>query len=201
MEFWNGPSDVTAGRFLTAPFCTNASKTALRPAHRPAFSVATLPAAPNRENTNFRSHPKDHDHHRRPLPPDNTPQTPAKMITRFITEVKTRFNPFSAQAKSARLFLSFLPPTARAQGMAITTQLLPRASAEPSSLHIKFSTLLGTFSFRRVWGRRGGSWFLGDGGKGWMELGEDGQADGIYRMRIGSIWLTFCVCEQRTARR
>jgi large subunit ribosomal protein L53 len=61
------------------------------------------------------------------------------MITRFITEVTTRFNPFSARAKSARLFLSFLPANARAQGMNVTTQLLPRSSTEPSSLYIKFS--------------------------------------------------------------
>ncbi|KAK4116358.1 hypothetical protein N656DRAFT_794678 [Canariomyces notabilis] len=60
------------------------------------------------------------------------------MITRFITEVTTRFNPFSARAKSARLFLSFLPANARAQGMNVTTQLLPRSSTEPSSLYIKF---------------------------------------------------------------
>ncbi|KAL2128271.1 hypothetical protein VTI74DRAFT_9431 [Chaetomium olivicolor] len=60
------------------------------------------------------------------------------MITRFITEVNTRFNPFSARSKSARLFLSFLPPTARSSGMSITTQLLPRHSMEPSKLHIKF---------------------------------------------------------------
>ncbi|KAL2256070.1 hypothetical protein VTK26DRAFT_2234 [Humicola hyalothermophila] len=60
------------------------------------------------------------------------------MITRFITDVTTRFNPFSPRAKSARLFLSFLPPTARASGMNITTQLLPRTSTEPSTLYIKF---------------------------------------------------------------
>ncbi|KAK4039254.1 39S ribosomal protein L53/MRP-L53-domain-containing protein [Parachaetomium inaequale] len=60
------------------------------------------------------------------------------MITRFITDVTTRFNPFSARARSARLFLSFLPPTARASGMSITTQLLPRGSTEASSLRIKF---------------------------------------------------------------
>ncbi|KAK4105542.1 hypothetical protein N658DRAFT_512968 [Parathielavia hyrcaniae] len=60
------------------------------------------------------------------------------MITRFITEVATRFNPFSARAKSARLFLTCLPPSARSSGMNITTQLLPRSSTEPSSLHIKF---------------------------------------------------------------
>lgn len=61
------------------------------------------------------------------------------MITRFITHVSTRFNPFSPRAKAARLFLTRLPPGARADGMAITTELLPRTSAAPSSLYIKFS--------------------------------------------------------------
>lgn len=61
------------------------------------------------------------------------------MITRFITHVTTRFNPFSPRAKAARLFLTRLPPGARADGMAITTELLPRTSAAPSSLYIKFS--------------------------------------------------------------
>ncbi|KAK3383235.1 39S ribosomal protein L53/MRP-L53-domain-containing protein [Lasiosphaeria ovina] len=60
------------------------------------------------------------------------------MITRFITEVTTRFNPFSVRAKSARLFLAFLPADARSGGMKITTKLLPRTSAEPSALHVKF---------------------------------------------------------------
>lgn len=62
------------------------------------------------------------------------------MITRFITDVTTRFNPFTARSKSARLFLSFLPPTARSSGMNITAQMLPRASTEPSTLLVKFST-------------------------------------------------------------
>ncbi|KAL1884243.1 hypothetical protein VTK73DRAFT_3227 [Phialemonium thermophilum] len=60
------------------------------------------------------------------------------MITRFITEVTTKFNPFSRRAKAARLFLSFLPPNARASGMNISAQLLPRNSTEPSSLYVKF---------------------------------------------------------------
>ncbi|KAJ4297209.1 39S ribosomal protein L44, mitochondrial [Collariella sp. IMI 366227] len=60
------------------------------------------------------------------------------MITRFITEIKTRFNPFSAGSKSARLFISSLPPTARSSGMAISTQLLPRNSTAPSTLYVKF---------------------------------------------------------------
>src|SRR4051812_39495856 len=37
------------------------------------------------------------------------PQYPYTMISRFITEVTTKFNPFSRQAKAARLFLTFLP--------------------------------------------------------------------------------------------
>ncbi|KAL2271312.1 hypothetical protein VTJ83DRAFT_683 [Remersonia thermophila] len=60
------------------------------------------------------------------------------MITRFITDVTTRFNPFSPQARSARLFLSFLPPNARLSGVNITTQLLPRHSADPPTLYVKF---------------------------------------------------------------
>ncbi|PSS27805.1 hypothetical protein M430DRAFT_63007 [Amorphotheca resinae ATCC 22711] len=59
------------------------------------------------------------------------------MITRFITEVSTVFNPFSPKAKTARLFLSFLPPDAR-QTMKITTKLLPRSSKEPSFVQVKF---------------------------------------------------------------
>ncbi|KAH8905519.1 39S ribosomal protein L53/MRP-L53 [Coniochaeta sp. PMI_546] len=60
------------------------------------------------------------------------------MISRFLTEVNTKFNPFSKQAKAARLFLTFLPPNARAQGVTIQTTLLPRQSTEPSMLHLKF---------------------------------------------------------------
>lgn len=61
------------------------------------------------------------------------------MISRFITDVTTRFNPFSPRAKAARLFLTFLPPNARSSGMNIQTTLLPRTSTEPSTLSIKFS--------------------------------------------------------------
>jgi len=59
------------------------------------------------------------------------------MITRFITEVSTVFNPFSPKAKSARVFLSFLPPNARSS-MKVNTRLLPRASRDPSYLRLKF---------------------------------------------------------------
>lgn len=66
--------------------------------------------------------------------------TPPKMITKFMTEVTTRFNPFSPNARSARLFLSLLPPNAR-QTMAVSTTLLSQKSTEPSSLKLKFSAL------------------------------------------------------------
>lgn len=60
-----------------------------------------------------------------------------KMITKFITEVKTVFNPFSATAKHARLFISSLPSNAR-KTMSIETKVLPKASKEPSHLYVKF---------------------------------------------------------------
>ncbi|KAG6010659.1 hypothetical protein E4U21_005157 [Claviceps maximensis] len=60
------------------------------------------------------------------------------MITKFMTEVTARFNPFSACAKPARLFLTYMPPNARANGTSIHTTLLPRDAAETSSLVVKF---------------------------------------------------------------
>ncbi|OLN88719.1 54S ribosomal protein L44, mitochondrial [Colletotrichum chlorophyti] len=60
------------------------------------------------------------------------------MITKFMTEITTKFNPFSPSAKSARLFLSFIPPTARQSGMTINTVLLPRNSTQAPSLVVKF---------------------------------------------------------------
>lgn len=62
------------------------------------------------------------------------------MITKFMTEITARFNPFSACAKPARLFLTLLPPNARTSGTTINTTLLPRTSTEPSSIAVKFST-------------------------------------------------------------
>ncbi|MCJ1252656.1 39S ribosomal protein L44, mitochondrial [Lignoscripta atroalba] len=59
------------------------------------------------------------------------------MITKFITDVSTKFNPFSKRAKTCRVFLAHLPPNAR-QTMKITTKLLPRGSKEGSMLSLKF---------------------------------------------------------------
>jgi hypothetical protein len=62
------------------------------------------------------------------------------MITRFLTEVRLSFNPFSLRSKPARLFLSLIPPNARADGMKIDSKMLPRESKEPARLAVKFST-------------------------------------------------------------
>ncbi len=73
------------------------------------------------------------------------------MLTRFISEVTTRFNPFSPQARAARLFLTQLPPQARQQGMVVTTLLLPRTSTEPSTLTVKFSTSSPPSTLSTAW--------------------------------------------------
>jgi len=59
------------------------------------------------------------------------------MITKFLTDVTTKFNPFSPRSKTPRIFLSLLPPNAR-QTMKINTTLLPRNSREGSVLNLKF---------------------------------------------------------------
>ncbi|PVI02459.1 hypothetical protein DM02DRAFT_522859 [Periconia macrospinosa] len=60
------------------------------------------------------------------------------MITRFLTDVRVKFNPFSPLSKPARLFLSLIPSDARANGLTVATQMLPRASKEPPTLGLKF---------------------------------------------------------------
>jgi large subunit ribosomal protein L53 len=60
------------------------------------------------------------------------------MITRFLTDVSTRFNPFSARAKTARSFLALLPPDARGR-MKVNVMVLPKSSEEVPVLDIKFS--------------------------------------------------------------
>ncbi|KAI9680003.1 MAG: 39S ribosomal protein L44, mitochondrial [Caeruleum heppii] len=62
------------------------------------------------------------------------------MITRFLTECTTAFNPFSPRAKCARIFLSLLPTTsAGGKKMKVTTKLLPKDNRARSVLKIKFS--------------------------------------------------------------
>ncbi|OSS49766.1 hypothetical protein B5807_06021 [Epicoccum nigrum] len=60
------------------------------------------------------------------------------MITRFLTEVRVAFNPFSPRSKPARLFLSLIPADARASGMSVQSKLLPRTSKENATLDVKF---------------------------------------------------------------
>jgi large subunit ribosomal protein L53 len=68
------------------------------------------------------------------------------MITRFLTDVRVKFNPFSQRAKSARLFLSLIPPNARLEGMKIETKLLPRTSKDPAHIGLTFSTSHGNIA-------------------------------------------------------
>ena len=63
------------------------------------------------------------------------------MLAKFITEVTTRFNPFTPSARAARLFLARLPPDAR-NSVKIKTTMLPSDSTEQASLQLKFSTFL-----------------------------------------------------------
>ena len=60
------------------------------------------------------------------------------MITRFITSVRTAFNPFTRSGKTARTFLALLPPDAR-HSMKIEAQTLPRTLQTPASLGLSFS--------------------------------------------------------------
>jgi large subunit ribosomal protein L53 len=71
------------------------------------------------------------------------------MITRFITDVRAVFNPFSPRSKTARLFLSFFPANAR-QDIRIDTKMLQRSSEERSFVHLKFSTFFGYDIFEKV---------------------------------------------------
>ncbi|MCJ1448906.1 MAG: 39S ribosomal protein L44, mitochondrial [Stictis urceolatum] len=65
------------------------------------------------------------------------PKAQLSMITRFITDVSTTFNPFAKRAKICRIFLSqFGPATFR--NVKFNTKLLPQTSTEPSVLKIKF---------------------------------------------------------------
>ena len=59
------------------------------------------------------------------------------MITRWITEVHTRFNPFSRPARTCRLVVASFGPRVWSQ-VKFKNELLPRDTREPSSLTIKF---------------------------------------------------------------
>lgn len=59
------------------------------------------------------------------------------MITQFLTSATAKFNPFSASAKAARIFLAQLPPNARST-MQVKTTVLPKTSTEPAALSLEF---------------------------------------------------------------
>ena len=61
------------------------------------------------------------------------------MITRFITNVTLKFNPFSARAKTCRTILAQFGPSAF-RTVKFNNTVLPRSSTEPSSLHLRFRT-------------------------------------------------------------
>ncbi|KAH3902806.1 probable 54S ribosomal protein L44, mitochondrial [Saccharomycodes ludwigii] len=46
------------------------------------------------------------------------------MITKYFTKILTRFDPFGAEAKTARLFLSSIPPLQRNTTTSIKNELL-----------------------------------------------------------------------------
>jgi len=61
------------------------------------------------------------------------------MITRYMTEVTAKFNPFMKISKGARLFISMIPAESR-QNIVIKNVVLPKWSVEHPKLNVKFST-------------------------------------------------------------
>lgn len=61
----------------------------------------------------------------------------SKMKTTHLTSLTASFNPFARHAKTPRLFLSLLPPSARAT-VKVTVKQLPRSNTDPSTLEIGF---------------------------------------------------------------
>jgi len=60
-----------------------------------------------------------------------------EMITKFLTNISVTLNPFSNLSKSARIFLSLLPPDSR-QTIKINTKLLARTSDQPPKIAVTF---------------------------------------------------------------
>jgi large subunit ribosomal protein L53 len=60
------------------------------------------------------------------------------MITRYLTDVTAKFNPFSKRAKAARVFMAMIPAEARSS-IKITTTILPRTNNATPVLDLKFS--------------------------------------------------------------
>ena len=66
----------------------------------------------------------------------HAPQPPMS-LTRFLTSITTTFSPFQPTSRTARLFLSYLPPSAHSS-VAVKTTLLPRTSTQPATLSLTF---------------------------------------------------------------
>ena len=62
------------------------------------------------------------------------------MITKFITEINIKLDPFRKSGKVCRLLLAHLPANAR-QIMKVNAKVLPKGSTEPTLLALKFSEL------------------------------------------------------------
>ncbi|KAL1901676.1 39S ribosomal protein L44, mitochondrial [Ceratocystis pirilliformis] len=60
------------------------------------------------------------------------------MITKFMTQITSRVNPFSRASRSTRLFLSQIPPNARVEGLVVNNTVLPQDSVEKPLLQVKF---------------------------------------------------------------
>ena len=58
-------------------------------------------------------------------------------LTRFLTSVTTTFSPFHPTARTARLFLSYLPPSAHSS-IVVKTTLLPKTSNQTATLSLTF---------------------------------------------------------------
>lgn len=68
---------------------------------------------------------------------ETTPIPLNKMKTKHLTSLSASFNPFARHAKTPRLFLSLLPPSARSS-VKVTVKQLPRSSTDPSTLELSF---------------------------------------------------------------
>ena len=96
------------------------------------------------KRTQFRSWPlletsSPSHRHCRNSPPLPLPSR-IKMLTKYLTGVRTSFSPFNARSgKVARNFLALLPPNARST-MTIDVKMLPKTQVDtPSFLDLKFS--------------------------------------------------------------
>lgn len=72
------------------------------------------------------------------------------MKIKHLTTLTTSFNPFARHAKTPRLFLSLLPPSAR-NTVKVTVKQLSRSDTSPSTLELGFKDgKVLKYSFRDV---------------------------------------------------